>query len=91
MKSPGWAPPAPPRDANCRKATKSRRCIRNYHAASDRLDILVNCAGVGSYGRVEDLSDEQWRTILAVDLHAPIQLIRGFLPMMVHAEGVACF
>ena len=56
--------------------------IRNYHAANDRLDILVNCAGIGSYGRVEDLSDEQWRTILAVNLHAPIQLIRGFLPMM---------
>lgn len=56
--------------------------IHNYKAANDRLDILVNCAGIGSYGRIDDLSDEQWRSILAVNLHSPIQLIRGFLPLM---------
>lgn len=56
--------------------------VRNYSAANDRLDILVNCAGIGAYGRIENLSDDQWRSILAVNLHAPIQLIHSFLPLM---------
>lgn len=56
--------------------------IHGYKATNDRLDVLVNCAGIGSYGRIDDLSDEQWGSMLAVNLHAPIQLIRGFLPLM---------
>lgn len=56
--------------------------IHDYKAANDRLDILVNCAGIGSYGRLDDPSDDQWRSMLAVNLHAPVQLIRGFLPLM---------
>ena len=57
--------------------------VRTYRASSDRLDILVNSAGLGFYGHAEDMSAGQWQSILAVNLLAPIDLVRQLLPMMI--------
>lgn len=44
------------------------------------IDVLINNAGVAWYGTVANMSAEDWERVLAVNLLAPIQLIREFLP-----------
>jgi short-subunit dehydrogenase len=46
------------------------------------VDVLVNNAGIGLYGRVADLEVDEARRVIAVDLEAPVELTRAFLPGM---------
>lgn len=46
------------------------------------LDILVNNAGVAYYGPTERMTADQWNALLAVNLLAPIQLTREWLPIL---------
>jgi 3-oxoacyl-[acyl-carrier protein] reductase len=46
------------------------------------LDILVNNAGICYYGSTHAMTDDQWNRILAVNLLAPVQLIRQLLPIL---------
>ena len=48
-------------------------------AQLDAVDVLVNCAGIGQYGRVEDADAA---TLLAVNALAPIELVQALLPRM---------
>jgi 3-oxoacyl-[acyl-carrier protein] reductase len=45
-------------------------------------DILVNNAGVAYYGATHDMTVEQWDRIIAVNLLAPIQLVRELMPAL---------
>ena len=65
------------------KSEQIASLVRTYRASSDRLDILVNGAGLGFYGHAEDMSADQWQSILAVNLLAPVDLVRQLLPMMI--------
>jgi short-subunit dehydrogenase len=47
-----------------------------------RLDILVNNAGTIYYGPTKEMTAEQWNRVLAVNLLAPIQLVRELLPTL---------
>jgi short-subunit dehydrogenase len=46
------------------------------------LDILVNGAGVAFYGPTTTMTAEQWNWLLGINLHAPIQLTRELLPVL---------
>lgn len=46
------------------------------------IDVLVNNAGRGLYGRVEELSSEQLRTVMELNLVAPAHLSALVLPPM---------
>jgi short-subunit dehydrogenase len=48
-----------------------------------RVDVLVNCAGVGLYGRVDEGAAGDSELVLAVNVIAPIELTRSLLPGMV--------
>jgi len=47
------------------------------------LDILVNNAGIGMVSEMKNTLWEEWEKILAVNLHAPIQLTLRLLPHMI--------
>jgi short-subunit dehydrogenase len=47
-----------------------------------RLDILVNNAGTTYYGATLNMTADQWNRVLAVNLLAPIQLVRELLPTL---------
>jgi short-subunit dehydrogenase len=53
------------------------------------VDLLVNNAGFGSFGRFHELDPEAELQILAVNCKAPLALSAHFLPLMVR-EGHGC-
>lgn len=55
------------------------------HAEHGSLDILMNVAGIAVWGTVEDMSHEQWRRVVDVNLMGPIHVIESFVPAMVEA------
>ncbi|MBN9110449.1 MAG: SDR family oxidoreductase [Pseudonocardia sp.] len=56
-------------------------------AASGRLDVLVNNAGIYPRAELADLEPDQLRLVLAVDLEAPIQATRAAVPHLRAQDG----
>lgn len=54
--------------------------VQRIRAEIGSLEVLVNNAGVTWYGSTGQMSGEEWDRLLAVNLLAPVQLIREFLP-----------
>ena len=57
----------------------------------DTLDSVVHAAGVVELGTVEELTREQWREQLDVNLLAPAELTRLALPALRAARGTVVF
>lgn len=52
-----------------------------------RIDILQNVAGVmDSFNSADSVADEAWEKVMAVNLTAPLKLMRAVLPVM-KAQG----
>jgi NAD(P)-dependent dehydrogenase (short-subunit alcohol dehydrogenase family) len=51
-----------------------------------RVDVLVNNAGVTSFGNVTEVTQEDMEWVLSVNLKAPILLMKAVIPTMV-AQG----
>ncbi|GII85063.1 short-chain dehydrogenase/reductase [Sphaerisporangium siamense] len=61
-------------------------CARAVEAAG-RVDVLVNNAGYGIVGAVEETSEEEFRDALEVMFHGPLRLTRLVLPQMRARRG----
>ncbi len=46
------------------------------------IDILINNAGVGFFGSVEDLSMEEWKQTFDINFFGMLRVIRAILPFM---------
>ena len=55
------------------------------HAEHGSLDIVMNIAGIAVWGTVDELTHEQWRKTIDVNLMGPIHVIEYFVPEMVKA------
>jgi NAD(P)-dependent dehydrogenase (short-subunit alcohol dehydrogenase family) len=51
-------------------------------AAYDRIDILINNAGITLRGDLRLLSDQDWERVLSVNLCGVIRMVRAVLPRM---------
>ena len=56
------------------------RIVGEAVARFGRLDILMNNAGVSGRHFVEEMTDEQWDRIFAVNVTAPFKLARAAIP-----------
>jgi NAD(P)-dependent dehydrogenase (short-subunit alcohol dehydrogenase family) len=54
-----------------------------------RIDVLVNNAGIVYRRTVADMSDEEWRETMAVNVHAVFFLCRAAIPIMRNQGGGA--
>jgi 3-oxoacyl-[acyl-carrier protein] reductase len=50
------------------------------------LHILVNCAGIAVYGEQRNISDTDWRELMAVNLLAPMQITTQLINVLARAE-----
>ena len=57
----------------------------DVHAAHGSVDVVMNVAGIATWGAVESLSHEQWRRTVDINLMGPIHVIECFVPEMVRA------
>ncbi len=61
-------------------------------AATDRLgrlDVLVNNAGIGAQGTVEDNPEEEWRRVLEVNVLGIVRVSRACLPHLRRSPAAA--
>lgn len=59
-----------------------------FRRAEGRLDVVVNNAGYGLLGALEDASDEEAQRLFATDVFGPFKVIRAVLPGL-RAQGEA--
>jgi short-subunit dehydrogenase len=61
-------------------------------AVTGRVDIVVANAGIGHAGRFADMAADEVDPLIAVNLTAPIRLVRALMPGMVERRrGYLCF
>jgi len=64
------------------------RLVAEHAARFDRLDVLVNSAGVGVGARIEDLATKHWDLQLGVNLRGAFLVTRFALPLLKQSRGV---
>ncbi|GAA5346560.1 NADP-dependent 3-hydroxy acid dehydrogenase YdfG [Planifilum fimeticola] len=52
-----------------------------------RIDILVNNAGLGRFGKVHELSEEDWDQMMAVNLKGAFLACKYAIPHLIRAKG----
>lgn len=55
--------------------------------APEGVHVLVNNAGIGAGGRLDEVSVERWRRVLDTNLTGPFLVTRAFLPHLRKAQG----
>ncbi|MGA7131712.1 MAG: mycofactocin-coupled SDR family oxidoreductase [Mycobacterium sp.] len=73
------------REVDIRDDDALRQLVADGVEQFGRLDILVANAGVLSWGRVWELTDEQWDTVVGVNLTGTFRTLRAVLPAMIEA------
>ncbi|MEB8339258.1 SDR family oxidoreductase [Streptomyces endophyticus] len=63
----------------------------SHQTLPDRIDSLLHIAGVVDLGKVGELTPKAWRNQLNVNLIAPAELTRHFLPQLRLAQGHVVF
>jgi 2-keto-3-deoxy-L-fuconate dehydrogenase len=53
----------------------------------DRLDILINCAGIGAVGRVDETPLEELRRLFRVNVEGTFLVTRAALPLLLKVRG----
>lgn len=56
------------------------------HEHVDAVDIVMNIAGISTWGRVDRLEHEHWQAMIDVNLMGPIHVIEEFIPPMMRAR-----
>jgi NADP-dependent 3-hydroxy acid dehydrogenase YdfG len=58
------------------------RAVRSAQQAFGAIDILINNAGVGRFGPVDELAKERWDEMLATNVSGLFHCIRQVVPIM---------
>jgi NAD(P)-dependent dehydrogenase (short-subunit alcohol dehydrogenase family) len=64
------------------------RIVAEHRARFERLDVLVNSAGVGVAGRIEELETKHWDLQLNVNLRSAFLVTRFALPLLKDSRGI---
>lgn len=81
--SAGWSSSAAAFDVA--DGTAASAFAESVITAHDGIDVLVNNAGINRRGALLDITDDDWRATMSVNLDSMFHLCRAFLPYMVRA------
>ncbi len=56
------------------------------HAQVDSIDILMNIAGISTWGTIEQLEIKHWRQLVEINLMGPVYMLECFVPAMIQAQ-----
>lgn len=56
------------------------------HEVTGPVDVVMNIAGISTWGRIQDLDIEHWRRTIDIDLMGPIHVLAAFVPPMIEAR-----
>jgi NAD(P)-dependent dehydrogenase (short-subunit alcohol dehydrogenase family) len=56
------------------------------HALAHSMDVVMNIAGISTWGRIEQLEHEHWRRTIEINLMGPISILECFVPPMIEAR-----
>src|ERR1700742_1842984 len=73
------------REVDIRDEAALRQLVADGVEQFGRLDILVANAGVLGWGRVWELTDEQWDTVIGINLTGTWRTLRATIPAMIEA------
>jgi NAD(P)-dependent dehydrogenase (short-subunit alcohol dehydrogenase family) len=76
-----------PISANVALEDDCERLVYAHRARFERLDVLVNCAGVGVGGAVADLQTKHWDLQFAVNVRSAFVVTRAAIPLLRDTRG----
>jgi NAD(P)-dependent dehydrogenase (short-subunit alcohol dehydrogenase family) len=56
------------------------------HALAPSMDVVMNVAGISTWGKIEQLEHEHWRRTIEIDLMGPISILECFVPPMIEVR-----
>jgi NADP-dependent 3-hydroxy acid dehydrogenase YdfG len=65
-----------------RHAEEVRNAIKQITSEQPRIDILINNAGLGYFGFLDDISDEQWHEMFQTNVDGMFYCSKAVLPHM---------
>src|SRR5438477_10452786 len=74
--------------ADVSKEEECGRLVTEHRERFGRLDVLVNSAGVGIAGPIEELSTKHWDLQFAVNLRAAFLITRDAVPLLRESRGL---
>jgi len=74
-------------EMDVREPGDAGRLVEQAYSSFGRLDALVANAGIGAYGGIMDLSDEQLREMMDTNIAGTVWPIRAAVPGFVDAGG----
>lgn len=69
-----------PGDVSCEADV--RRAVGAAMAAFGRVDVLINCAGIGVFKPLAETTTEEWDRVMAVNVRGAFMMSREVLPLM---------
>ena len=74
-------------EMDVRNPQDSQRMVEEAHARFGRMDAIVANAGIGAYGGIMDLTDDQLSTMMDTNVAGTVWPIRAAVPRFLEAGG----
>ncbi|HET8639484.1 MAG TPA: SDR family oxidoreductase [Solirubrobacterales bacterium] len=55
------------------------------HSAHGSMDVVMNIAGISTWGAIEELEHSDWQQLIDINLLGPISVLEAFVPAMIAA------
>jgi NAD(P)-dependent dehydrogenase (short-subunit alcohol dehydrogenase family) len=68
--------------ADARREEDQKRLVESVAREAGRLDVLVNNAGIGAFGPVDEISPERFREVIETNLFGPFYATRYAAPFL---------
>ncbi|CAJ1317680.1 3-ketoacyl-ACP reductase [Paenibacillus nuruki] len=73
--------------ADIGNSEEARQAVASLAASLGRINILINNAGIGSFGKMVDMDPAEWEQILRVNLMGTYYVTHELLPGMIAQES----